>query len=334
MIFRLQRSRFVASAAGAGLTCLIPSMVKAEFEWKLGHSWPVEFSTHISLAEMAGAVKTESRGRLQIQVFPNNALGSQSSMFSQLRLGSIQMYAANHSVYSSVVPVSQISGVGYAFSSTKQALEVMDGPLGAYIRKEFVAKGMYVFDRSYDNEFRQTTSSTKPIRTVEDFAGFKIRVIPAAIFVDLFKALGASPVPLDASEIYTALQTHIVDGQETGIAFIESAKLYEVQKYLCITNHIWGGGWLVANLQQWNALPPDLQEIFKRNAAKYALAQRHDIGVLESASLDKLKRQGMAVNTTDPAGIRPRLAAYFAHWRDEFGPTAWSMLEAKVGKLG
>ena len=145
----------------------------------------------------------------------------------------------------------------------------MDGALGAYVRRDFASKGIYVFEKTYESGFRQVTSSTKPIHRVDDFAGFKIRVLPAAIFVDLFKLLGAAPVPIDGSEMYVAMQTHIVDGQDSPLATIESFRLFEVQKYISITNHIWGGYWIAANAEAWNALPDDIRGIVSRNLLKY-----------------------------------------------------------------
>ena len=280
---------------------------------------------------MCNAIKAESKGRLQITVFANSTLSSQASMLAQLRLGSIHFMNQAHSVYASIVPISQISSLGYAFSSEKLPLETMDGPLGAYIRRELEAKGIYAFEKSLVTGFREITSSIKPIRTADDFVGFKVRVIPAPIFVDLFKTLGASPLAIDANETYTALQTHLADGEETGLVGIEGFRYYEVQKYLSLTNHIWGGQWLSANLATWNALPADLQEIAKRNAVKYALLVRRDSYLMAGALTDKLHRQGLAVNVADTAGMRARLGPYYAHWKSEFGAAAWGLLEASVG---
>ena len=182
-------------------------------------------------------------------------------------------------------------------------------------------------------EFRQVTSSTHPIRVADDFSGFKIRTQPTPIFVDLFRALGASPVPLDANELYTALQTHVADGAENPLPVIESFKMFEVQKYISLTNHIWSNTWLVANGEAWSALPSDLQIIVKANANKKDALKRHYSALLTASLTDKLQRQGIAFNECERAGMRARLGTYYAHWRTEFGPTLWSLLEGAVGKL-
>ena len=150
----------------------------------------------------------------------------------------------------------------------------------------------------------------------------------------MFKALGASPVPIDGSELYSALQTHLVDGEETALQIIATYRLYEVQKYLSFTNHRWAGSTLVANGAAWDALPADIQAVVKRNADKYARLCNNDTFYSSDAYTDKLKRQGLTVNTSDTTSMRARLGAYYARWKKELGSTAWDLLEARVGKLG
>jgi TRAP-type transport system periplasmic protein len=329
------RSRFLAGVSTLGAIGIVQAAAPAaQFEYKLALSDPVEYTTSVRMAQMANAVSAETNGRMQIKIYPNSVLGSTASILTQLRLGVIQFYCTNHYGFSALVPLIQIDSVGFAFSSQKQPVTLLDGALGAYIRKEFAAKGMYVFEKTFDLGFRQVTSSTKPIREVGDFTGFKIRVPPAPIFVDLFKTLGASPVPIDSNELYTSLQTHLADGQEVSMVGIESFRTYEVQKYLSVTNHLWVGYYLAANAGTWAAVPPDIQAVVKRNVDKFTVAERKEIPFLNESLADKLKRQGLIFNTPDVSGMRARLGPYYARWKNELGSTAWSLLEAEVGKLG
>jgi TRAP-type C4-dicarboxylate transport system substrate-binding protein len=211
---------------------------------------------------------------------------------------------------------------------------VVDGSLGAYFRKECLAKGVYVFPTSLETGFRHVTSYAKPMRSPDDFAGFKIRVLPIPLFVDLFKTLGAAPTPIDVNQAYTAIQTHLVDGQENPLVGIDGNKYFEIQRYLSLTYHVWSGEWMAANTDAWNALPPDIQAVVERNARKAALLVRRDIVRVNAALLDKLKREGMIANATDPNAFRARLAPYYARWKSEYGNTVWGLLEEDVGKLG
>src|SRR5262249_2491422 len=163
----------------------------AETTFKLGHAFNADEPEHIRLAQMASNVAAETKGALEIQIFPSSSLGSQTSMLSQLRLNSIQMLAIGNSSYTGLVPAAAADSIGFSFPSQRQAFDALDGALGAYIRKEFADKGIYVFEKAFDVGFREVTSSTKPMKSADDFAGFKVRTPPGAVIVDLFKALGA-----------------------------------------------------------------------------------------------------------------------------------------------
>ena len=330
------RSRFLLAAGGtmAAFRCVAAPAKAAQFEYKLGTSTDLTHPQTARLVEACAAIKNESSGRLNIGVFPNSQLGSETALLSEVRLGAIHMCSAAFNVVSSSVPIAAIGNLGFAFSNAQQALKTVDGPLGAIIRKEIVAKGLYVFERPMEAGFRQVTTSTKPIKTVDDFAGLKIRTPAAAIYVDLFKTLGASPVALESNQAYVALQTHVADAQETPLDAIDTNRFYEVQKYLSVTNHIWNGFWTIANPAAWNGLPADIQTIVNRNLNKYTLLERDDIHGRTTVLADKLKRYGLIFNTADTGGMRAALGPYYARWKNEFGAAAWSALEAAVGKRG
>ena len=315
-------------------TVAVRAPVKAaEFDWRLAHGDPIVSPRHVRLMQMAEAVRQETNGRLDIKIFPAYTLGTQSGQLTQLRENVIQMLMTLDANYANLVPVASIESLGFVFSSQKQACQVMDGALGAYVTSQYVPKGLHCFEWAMDQGFRQVSSSTHPIRNVDDFAGFKLRTAPSKIYVDFFRSLGASPVPMDAAELYTSLQTHLLDGQETPLEYVESAKIYEVQKYISLTNHIWAANWLTANLDAWNSLPPDVQVVLTRNVKKAILQAREDTYAMNSTLVAKLTEQGITFNTPDLSKAHPRLKAYYAEWKDQLGSTAWNLLEASVGKL-
>ena len=177
------------------------------------------------------------------------------------------------------------------------------------------------------------TTSLKPIRTPDDLPGFKVRVPQSKMMFDLFRTLGANPTPVDAAEVYAALQTKLVDGTEQPLDSIEIFHTYEVQRYLSITNHAWNPYWIVTSSGTWGRLPADIQNTVRQNIRKYALMQRRDIVVLEQVLVDKLRRQGMEVNHPDTAAFKAKLAPYYRRWKQEFGQSAWDLLERYSGKL-
>lgn len=323
-----------AAAAFASVGFVRSRAQAAQFTYKYASNVDVSHPLNVRMVELWNAVKAETNGRLEVQNFPNNQLGGDTSMLTQLRSGALQFFTLDGGILQSVVPVAAIQGVGFAFKNGQEAFRAFDGALGDYVRKEIKDKGIWVFDKMWDNGMRDMTSSKGPIRTADDLNNFKIRTPAGKLWVDLFKALGSSPTPINFSEVYTALQTHVVDGQENPPAIIQTARLFEVQKYLSITNHMWSAFHLLGNMDAWNALPHDIQAVVARNSAKYALLQRRDTQLLNDTLVDKLRREGMAVNTADVSGFRPRLTGFYKEYHQTFGDTAWNLLEQTSGKLG
>jgi tripartite ATP-independent transporter DctP family solute receptor len=279
---------------------------------------------------MWAQIDRASGGRIHTEFYPNGILGGDPALLSQVRLGALHFFV-NLSNFPPVVPAVDIANVGFAFRDSDEALRAMDGPLGEYLQREFAAKGFHSLRTMWDSGMRQITTSSRPIRVADDLKDLKIRVAASRIAVDFYKTLGASPVPLSASEAYTALQTHLVDGEDAPLVTIESARWYEPQKYLSLTNHSWSGLAVVGNADFWRRLPADLQELIERTNHTYALLGRRDARFINSATGDKLGRQGLAVNkVTDSASFRARLRPYYAAWANEFGSNAWGLLQNSV----
>ena len=328
----MQRAVFVAGSLAAVAALAAPARA-AHWSYKYAHNLPVGHPLHIRTVQMWDEVRTRTGGRLDVTVFPNNQLGADPSALAQLRSGAIQFFTASGGLLGATVPVASIENVGFAFKDSAEAFRAMDGALGAFVRDEIAAKGLIALDRIWDNGMREITTSTKPIRSVDDLAGFKIRTPPGALWIDLFKTLGASPTPIAGAELYLALQTHIVDGQENALAGIEATRLFEVQKYLSFTNHMWAGYWMLANGDAWKSLPADVQSVVAQANARYALMQRRDLALLNVSLADKLHRRGMELIAVDARPFRDKLGPFYAKWKAEFGDRAWSLLERYSGTL-
>ena len=331
----LSRKHFGAGSAAvlASIAFIKGPAQAAEFEYKYGHDLNTDHPLHVRSVQLWKAVREETGGRLNVTLFPNNQLGNDTAMVSQLRSGALQFLAIQGVNVSGVVPLAGMDGLGFVFKTAADATRTFDGELGAFVRKDFAAKGIYAFDRVFDLGFRQITSGNRAIKSAADLANFKIRTPPAKIAVDLFKTLGASPTPINFGELYTALQTHVVDGQETPFLVIQTQRFFEVQKFLAVSNHSWTGFWLLGNNESYQALPSDIKAIVERNVRKYVALERHDVGFVNDATADKLRRLGMTFTHVDQASMRAPLAPYYANWRSEFGPMAWDLLEKSVGKL-
>jgi tripartite ATP-independent transporter DctP family solute receptor len=330
------RGTFIASSAAvfASIAFVKSPARAAEFMWKTGSNQPADHPLSVAMKDMADAIGKESNGRIQLDVFPNSQLGGDTAMLTQLRSGALQMMTLDGTILASVVPIASIQGIGFAFTDSAAAFTAFDGALGTHVRGEIAAQGIHCFEKIWENGMRQITSSTKPVKSAGDLANFKIRTPAAKITLDLFKALGASPTPINLSETYTSLQTKVVDGQENPLANIMINRFYEVQKYLSLSSHMWGGYWLIANGDAWKGLPPDLQAVVSRNAAVAAAKQRTAVGALNNSLLGALKGKGMIVSDVDRPGMRAQLGGFYKTWKGELGDKAWALLEQYAGKLG
>jgi len=330
-----RRSALVAGAALPLFAIRTRPASAAEFSYKYANNSPLTHPLTVRTMEAAARVKEKTSGRVEIQVFPNNQLGSDTDMLSQLRSGALELFTLSGLILSTLVPVASINGIGFAFKDYGQVWPAMDGALGAHVRAEIAKRGLYAFAKQYDNGYRQITSSSKPIKSPEDLSGFKIRVPPSPLWTSMFKAFGAAPTSINFAETYSALQTKIVDGQENPLAIIEAAKLYEVQKYLTVTNHMWDGFWFLANKKAWEALPENLRGIVESEFNTSALAEREDIFKLNTSLRGALEGKGLQFFDADAALFRAALkkAGFYAEWKEKYGAEAWKILEDSVGGL-
>jgi tripartite ATP-independent transporter DctP family solute receptor len=305
----------------------------AEFTYKYANNLPVAHPMNLRAKEAADKIKQETGGRVEIQIFPNNQLGSDTDMLSQVRSGGVEFFTLSPLILSTLVPNASLSGIGFAFPDYDTVWKAMDGELGTYVRGQITKANLVVMDKIWDNGFRQITSSNKPIQTPEDLKGFKIRVPVSPLWTSMFSAFGSAPASINFAEVYTALQTKVVDGQENPLAIIATAKLFEVQKYCSATNHMWDGFWFLANRRAWDRLPQDLRTVVAKHLNDAAVSERADVAKLNAGLKDELVSKGMAFNEPDPAPFREALrkAGFYAEWKKKYGDEAWAILEKSVG---
>src|ERR1700760_1804743 len=334
-----RRALLKASAATAAMGSVGAPFVAraqaAEFTYKYANNAPDAHPMNVRAKEMAAAIKTETNGKVDLQIFPNSQLGSDTDMLSQIRSGGVEFFTLSGLILATLVPAASINGIGFAFPDYDTVWKAMDGDLGAYVRGEIAKANLVAMDKIWDNGFRQTTSSSKPINSPDDYKGFKIRVPVSPLWTSMFKAFDASPASINFSEVYSALQTKIVEGQENPLALISTAKLYEVQKYCSMTNHMWDGFWFLMNRRAWAALPDDIKAIVAKNVNAAAVKERADTEKLNATVKDELAGKGLVFNQPDVAPFREKLrsAGFYNEWKGKYGEQAWALLEKSVGKL-
>jgi len=309
----------------------------AEFSYKYAHNLPPTHAAHVRLTEAAQAIRADTDGRVDIQVFPASQLGSDTDTLSQLRAGGVEFFNLSGLILATLIPQVTISALGFAFKDYDAVWHAMDGELGAYIRGQIARVGLLGLERPFDIGFRQITTATKPIRTPEDLQGLKIRVPISPMSTSLFKGFGAAPVGINIVELYTALQTGTVDGQENPLTVITAFKFEEVQKYCAITNHMWNGQWCLVNRRAWERLPAPIRDVVAAHINQAALRERADLTVQNAGARATLEAAGVVFNDTDANAFRQTLnnSGFYAEWKEKIGTEGWAVLERSTGtKLG
>jgi TRAP-type C4-dicarboxylate transport system substrate-binding protein len=227
-----------------------------------------------------------------------------------------------------------VQNIPFSFRTQAQVYDAMDGDLGDYLRGEMNSKGIYGLRRGcFENGLHQITCATRPIRTADDLQGLKMRSPNAPIYIDAWKTLGTEPVVANLDKLYETLKSGAAEAQADPFAIIELLKLYEVQKYVSVTNHTWSGFNLITNRKLWQRFPPTVQDVIERNVAKFATLQRADNDTLNTEARARLMRRGMTFNETETSSFRTRLQPFYGRWKETLGRQCWSLLEAHVGTL-
>jgi tripartite ATP-independent transporter DctP family solute receptor len=331
----LKHASTLSTVVAAGTLPSLAFGQTAQFSLKYACSLQDGHPVNVRMREAAAAIKRDTGGRVELQMFTNSQMGSDTDMLSQIRAGGIDFCPMDCGILSTLVPVTSIVSIGYAFKNYEQVWAAVDGELGSHIRASIAKTGLVPMEKIWDNGFRQITSSSRPITAPADLKGFKIRVLVSPLWTSMFKALGAAPTSINLNEVYSALQTKVVEGQENPLVLIKSQRFNEVQKYCSLTSHLWSGFWMLASSKAWGKLPPDLQEIVARNLNAAALVQRQDGAALSGTTEAELTALGMTFNRPNPGEFRAELrkAGFYADWRRKYGEAAWSLLEKYTGKL-
>lgn len=254
----------------------------------------------LGMEKFAEIVEAKSGGKLKVNVFPGGALGSDQANLSALQGGTLEMASMNSGIFASIVKDFAVYDFPFLFSNPKEVAAVVDGAVGQQLHAKLEEKGL-VGLAYYELGFRQLTNSKRAVTKVDDIAGLKLRVIPNPINIDWVTALGANPTPLPFPELYAALEQKAVDGQENPVATIQGAKLFEVQKYMTLTNHQYNPQSVVVSKKFWDSLSPAERKVLQEAAVESAKFQREQSRSAAAGILDALKKAGMQVSELPPA---------------------------------
>ena len=282
----------------------------------------------------ADEVEKASGGKMKVRAIGAAALGSDVQMQQALIGGAQEMMVGSTATLVGITKEMAIWDTPFLFNNTKEADTVLDGPVGQKVMDKLQEKGL-VGLAYWENGFRNLTNNKRAVARLEDMDGIKLRVMQNTVFIDSFKTLGANAVPLPFSELFTALETKTVDGQENPYNTILSSKFYEVQKYLTVTNHVYSPWIVLVSKKWWDSLSKDEQKVLTDAAKKSRDFERQDTRAEAAKALADLKAKGMQINELSPAEanrMREKLGAINTSIAANVGEALWKETQAAVAQ--
>jgi tripartite ATP-independent transporter DctP family solute receptor len=296
-----KRRTLVSALAGAALLVATSAFAQfAERTIKFTNGVAEDHPVGLGVKKMQEVLNAKTGGKIKINAFWNNAAGGDLQATQALRAGTQEMVCTSSSPLVGIIKELGVFDLPFLFANEKEADAVLDGPAGKYFNKKLEEAGL-VNLAYWENGFRNLTNNKRPVAKAEDFEGIKVRVMQNNIFLDTFKTLGTNAVPMNFGEVFTALETKTIDGQENPFVTIETSKFNEVQKYLSVTRHAYTPFLILYSKKLWDQLNPQEQAVFREAAIEGQKVQRAAIRAQSEKSLASLKAKGMIVNEVTPA---------------------------------
>ena len=331
---KVTRRSFMATTAGIGAAAILPHRASAaEYNYKLACDLvPTDIAMKL-MKDACDQILKDSNGRLEIRLFPNSQLGGPAEELGQIKSGALELYFLSYGLLSSVVPAASIVNLAFVFDSQETAYKAIDGELGAFMKAEAAKVNMLLVSKANDTGFRQLITGDKAIREPKDLRGFKIRVPAVPVLTSLFQALGAAPTVVNTNELYTALQTKLVEGHENSLPLLLNYKGYEVQKHITWTNHSYDAWFVMAGRGAWERLPPDLRAIAQKNFDDAMAKHRVESVNMQKSAEEFLKGKGLTFITPEKGAFRTALGQtdFYKTWKTKFGNDAWAAIERSTG---
>lgn len=307
----LKRALFICGAVMAAAGCGSREKI---IVLKLGHGLDVAHPVHKAMVHMAELVAADSKGRVRIDIYPSEQLGSEREMIEQLQLGSVAMTKTSSAPLESFIPAMSVFAIPYLFRDEEHAWKVFHGSIGKRILREGESVGLKGLCY-YDAGFRSFYMRDKPVNSPVDLKGKKIRVQKSKTSMSTIEALGASPTPIDWGELYTSLAQGVVDGAENNPPSFETSKHYEICKFYSLDEHAAPPDVLLIGMRCWNKLPDDIKKIIQNAADSSSIYQRKLWKEWTKRSLDAVEAAGVKINRPDKKEFREMVTPLYSQYK-------------------
>ena len=310
--------------AGASLAfAMAPAVLRAQGRTVLRIGWTsgdgAQDPYAIGARLFKQALERRVGERVDVQLFPNRALGDERPMLDGMRLGTVDMGVITNAVIAQVEPAFQVNDMPFLFSGEEQAHRVLDGQVGTALKARLEARGVVPLGYM-EGGFRHMINNVRPVARPEDLRGIKFRVLQSPIYIEMFRSLGGNAVPMAWGETFTAVQQGAIDGLEIPLGVIDQNKYYEVTKYLSLTGHIYSMIGLLMAKRTFDRLPAELKGPVAEAAAEATRAQRAANAAANAGFLESLRRHGMQINeVADKAAFRRGVLPMYESFRGQIG---------------
>jgi len=324
--------------AAVGALAMVAGAANAQFAdrtIRVSNGVNAEHPVGNGVAKMTSCLATKSGGKMKLQAFWGGALGGDLQATQALRSGTQEMVITSTSPLVGILSDLGVFDLPFLFANEKEADSILDGAFGKFISDKMPGVGLV--NLSYwENGFRNLTNSKKPVAKVEDFPGLKVRVMQNNIFLDTFKTVGANAVPMAFQEVFPALETKAIDGQENPFVTIDTSKFYEVQKYLSVTRHAYTPFMVLYSKQLYDRLSADEQKALVDCSAEGQKEQRSVSRALSDKSLANLRARGMAINeisAPEQKRMRDAVKPVYERGAATIGKETVDRMQAELAKI-
>lgn len=319
--FARPRAGAVLASIGAALLVLASAadIRAAEFDLVEAHTTTPEHPYTLGMVRYAQLVRERTQGRVAIQIHHSRQLGDERQVVEGLQLGTVQLTVTSTGPLGGFVPEMNVLDLPFLFRDAPHAYKVLDGEIGRGLLDKFEAVGIKGL-AFWENGFRHITTSKTAVERPADLKGLKIRVMENRVHQAAFRQLGADATPMAWGEVFTSLQQGLLDAQENPIPIVSTFKLYEVQRYLSLTGHVYSPAPVLVSKQVWDRMPPDIQRILLDTAMEVARVQRQINRGQEDKQLAELRAKGMTViERPDRSAFREAMKPVFEQFQGQFG---------------
>nr|WP_300310402.1 TRAP transporter substrate-binding protein [Halomonas sp.] len=321
-----------ATVLALGLA-LASADVLAAITARIATSLPDSHPQTLGARKFAELLTEQSHGEIEVQVFGNGVLGNDVNLASMLQAGTLEFNVPSTATLASLNPDFSVISLPFQFDDAAQVDTVLDGPAGRALLDSLADKGIVGLDY-WDNGFRHITNSRHPVETADDIDGLKIRTMQNELYIDMFNGLGANAIPMPVNELFTALETRTVDGQENPFTVIDSKRFYEVQRYLSQTGHAYDAQVLIASKRFIDSLSTEQQQLVRDVSREATLYQRQVSRELNDTLLTRLQDQ-MSINEVsleERQVMRERLMPVIEKHRAEISEATLSAFDAALAE--